>query len=75
MKSSIVLNEDTIDFASHGDFYFKVDDSSKYNVGDTVLYDGTVLDDDTVLTAKINSMIIGKVTGIISDHLIAIFRH
>ena len=74
VKSSVVLNQDTIDFASHGDFYFRVNDSSIYNTGDTVLYDGTILDDETVMTAKINKMIVGKVTGIINDHMIAVFR-
>ena len=74
IKSDVVVNEDTIDFATHGDFVFKVDDSSKYNIGDTVLFDGTVLDDDIPLTNKINKSIAGRVTGIIDDETVALFK-
>ena len=47
----------------------------EYNIGDIVLYDGSVLDDDTAITAKMNSMIIGKVTSIINDNYIAVFKN
>ena len=67
-------NTISILFASHGDFYFNVTDSSKYKTGDTVLLDGTILTDDTVITGRISKMIVGKVTGKVSKNIIAVLR-
>ena len=61
-------------FASHGDFYFKVNDSSKYNIGDTVMVNGEVIDDETVLTQDIKNQIIGTCTAKVNDGMIAVFR-
>lgn len=74
MKHDIEINQDTIDFATHGDFYFKVNASSNYNVGDTVLYDGTILYEDSVITNKLLKMIVGTVTAIIDDTTLAVFK-
>ena len=74
IKSTVKLNQDTIDFATHGDFYFRVNDTSEYSVGDIVLFDGNKLDDDLVMTSKITSSIVGKVTGIIDEHLLCVFK-
>ena len=71
MKSKTIRS---ILFASHGDFYFKVNDSSKYNVGDTVMVDGEVVDDETVLTQDVKNQIIGTCTAKVNDGMIAIFR-
>ena len=74
IKKDIELKQDTIDFATHGDFYFRVNDTSEYSVGDIVLFDGNKLSDDLVITTKIMSSIVGKVTGIIDDHLLCVFK-
>ena len=74
LKQDVKINQDTVDFATHGDFYFRVNDSSEYSVGDIVLFDGNKLDDELIMTAKITSSIVGKVTGIIDEHLLCVFK-
>ena len=74
IKSDVVMEQDTIDFATHGDYQFRVDDSSKYSVGDTVLFDGTILDDEAPLTGKHSKSIVGRVVGIVDKNMLAIFR-
>lgn len=61
-------------FATHGDFYFKVDDSRAYRVGDLVLHDGSVLGNDEPITVKVMKSVVGKVTAIIDDSTLAILR-
>ena len=61
-------------FATHGDMLFKVDDSSKYNIGDTVLFDGTVIDEDTPISLKVQRSTVGAVSGKIDKHTLAVFR-
>ena len=61
-------------FATHGDFYFNVADSSKYIVGQIILLDGTVLKDDTPVTGKIMKMIVGKVTAKINKTTVAVLK-
>ena len=67
-------DQHTLLFATHGDFYFNVADSSKYKTGDIVLVDGSVLADDTPITGKITKMIVGRVTGKINKTTIAVLR-
>ena len=74
LKQEVEIKQDTVDFATHGDFYFRVNDSSEYSVGDIVLFDGNKLDDELIMTAKITSSIVGKVTGIIDEHLLCVFK-
>lgn len=74
LKTKIVMKQPTIDFATHGDYYFRVNDSSYYEIGDIVLFDGNKLDDELCITTKIMSSIVGKVTGIIDEHLLAVFK-
>ena len=74
MKKDVIINQDTIDFATHGDYYFRVDDSSKYKTGDTVLYDGSIIDDDIPITNKIIKTTIGSITGIINEHYVSVFK-
>ena len=74
MKKDVIINQDTIDFATHGDYYFRVDDSSKYKIGDTVLYDGSIIDDDIPITNKIIKTTIGSITGIINEHYVSVFK-
>ena len=73
MKETIKLARKCYRFASHGDCLLRVSDSSVYNVGDTILSDLSILDDDTPITGLIMSCIIGKVTRIIDDNRVAIF--
>ena len=61
-------------FATHGDYMFTVDDSSKYAIGDAITYDGNVIMDSTPLTLQIQSSIIGKVSAIIDEHTISVFK-
>ena len=74
MKKDVIINQETVDFATHGDYYFRVDDSSKYNIGDTVLYDGSIVDDDVPITNKIIKSTIGSITGIINEHYVSVFK-
>ena len=74
IKTDVIINQDTIDFATHGDFYFSVNDSSIYSIGDTILYDGTIVDDELPITNKIIKSTIGSVTGIINEKCISIFK-
>ena len=61
-------------FATGGDFYFNVADSSKYKTGDVILLDGTVLKDDTPVTGKIMKMMVGKVTAKINKTTVAVLK-
>ena len=63
-----------ITFASHGDFLFYVDDSNIYQIGDVILYDGKILDENYAMTLKIQQSIVGKVSGKINEHYISIFK-
>jgi len=64
MKKDVIINQDTIDFATH----------SKYKIGDTVLYDGSIVDDDVPITNKIIKSTIGSITGIINEHYVSVFK-
>ena len=61
-------------FATHGDFLFDVPSTENINVGNTVLIDGTVVNNDTLLTVKILKRIVGRVTKVINQHTLAIFK-
>ena len=67
-------DQHTLIFATHGDYYFNVADSSIYKTGDVILLDGTILKDDTPITGKISKMIVGKVTGKINRTTVAVLR-
>ena len=71
---SIDEKNNSITFGSHGDFMFNVDDSSTYEIGDVVLYDGRILDENVTLTLKLQRSIVGTITSIIDEHAVAIFR-
>ena len=53
---------------------YRVDDSNKYKIGDTVLYDGSIIDDDVPITNKIIKSTIGSITGIINEHYVSVFK-
>ena len=74
VKHDVIISQDTIDFATHGDFYLKVNDSWPYQVGDTVLYNGDIVNDEEPMTNKIQRMIAGVVTAIVDPGTLAIFK-
>ena len=73
-----------IRFATHGDYLFTIDttiehlttanESKLYEVGQDILYDGTIIDDDTPLTYKIKTSYIGTITKIIDENTLALFK-
>jgi hypothetical protein len=67
------IGQDTIEFASHGDCYVHVSDSSLYEIGDVILMDKTILGEDVVITGIIRRMIIGKITAKINNDTVAVF--
>ena len=74
VKRDIIIQQDTIDFATHGDFYFKVRDSWPYQPGDIILYDGNIVRESQPITTRIQRMIVGVVTAIIDPDTVAIFK-
>ena len=76
MGICVGFNENTksLIFATHGDYYFNVADSSKYKIGDIILLDGSVLKDDMALTGKVMKMIVGKITGKINKTTVAVLK-
>ena len=61
-------------FATHGDFYFNVDDASRYKTGDIIMLDHNVVTDDMVVTGKVLRSIVGRVTGKINRTTVAVIR-
>ena len=74
VKQDVIIDQDTIDFATHGDFYLEVNDASSYKVGDTILYNGDIVNDEEPMTNKIQRMIAGVVTAIVDPGTLAIFK-
>ena len=72
--TSIDEQNKCITFSSHGDFLFYVDDSNIYQIGDVVLYDGRIVDEDYAMTLKIQQSIVGKITAKINEHYVALFK-
>ena len=72
--TSIDAKNKCITFSSHGDYLFYVDDSNIYQVGDVVLYDGRIIDEDYAITLKIQQSIAGKITAKINEHIVALFK-
>ena len=64
----------SITFASHGDFMFNVEESNLYEVGDVVLYDGRILEDDIIVTSAHLQSVVGKITAIIDERTLALFK-
>lgn len=74
----IKINNDTIDFATHGDYIFKIKNNVEHNItsggsrlyqiGDKILYNGTIIDPDTPLTSRLLTDCIGTITYIPSNN-------
>ena len=60
MRNRIITKIDEeeycLTFATHGDYLFYSDDSSKYQIGDVILFDGSILNEDDVITLIIQSI-------------------
>ena len=76
----IKINNNTIDFATHGDYIFKVDDNTAehqtisgsmkhYEVGDEILYNGKIIDPEQPLLRKYEKMLIGTITYISQNNI------
>ena len=74
MKQKVTTLKKCYKFATHGDFLVKVPNSNSYNVGDTILSDLSVLGDEETITNLKISCTIGKVSKIINNEYIAIFK-
>ncbi|KAH0805901.1 head-to-tail connector protein [Histomonas meleagridis] len=74
IKREVEILQDTIDYASHGDFYFRVNNTADYEIGDVVLFDGNKLSDDLVITTKILNSIVGKVSYKIDENLLNVLK-
>ena len=54
---------------------FKVDDANIYQIGDVVLYDGRIVDEDYAMTLRIQQSIAGKITAKINEHIVSLFKY
>lgn len=54
-------------FATHGDMLFNVDDTNLYQIGDVVLNDGRIIDEDYAMKLQIQQSIAGKITSKINE--------
>uniref|UniRef100_UPI0025A64A0B hypothetical protein n=1 Tax=Bacteroides acidifaciens TaxID=85831 RepID=UPI0025A64A0B len=63
---------------SHGDYLVKVDDSSRFEIGDEIYIDEDnqikVLDENTPITSKIRRLTIGIITAKINDNIVCVFK-
>ena len=48
--------------------------NKNYHIGDILTYDGNIIADDTFINSKIMTSIVGKVMGIIDEHIVAVFK-
>ncbi|KAK8890694.1 hypothetical protein M9Y10_035479 [Tritrichomonas musculus] len=68
----------SITFASHGDYLVKVDDSSSFEIGDEIYIDEDnqfkVLDENTPITSKIRRLTIGIITSKINNNIVSVFK-
>jgi len=67
-------DENTIKFATHGDYFFNVDDSALYPICDTVLFDGMIFSPDIPITNNMRKSIVGEVTAKIDSTTLAVFK-
>ena len=73
--SSINEENNTIEYMNQGCYYFKVNNSNNYKIGNTLLYNGEIIDDSKVfITREIERQIIGIITGIIDDNYVSVFK-
>ena len=78
MNNQVIFDIDTIDFATHGDYIFKVKNviehkvtsggSRLYQIGDEILYDGTIIDQNYPITRLQENNSVGVITFIPEDN-------
>jgi len=68
------LRPDGVVFASHGDYLFRVDNSAKYVIGSSVMYDGRIVCDEIPLTNRVVRSIVGIITAKIDANTVAVFK-
>ena len=68
-------DELSLTFATHGDFLFRVDDSDIYEIGDMVLYDGKILNEEYIPSSKILRSIVGVVSGKVGKIWLQYLKH
>ena len=78
VKSEYEFKQNCIEFATHGDFLFKIPSDhevSEYTVGDTITFEGNIIDDEISITNRTIKSTIGTVTKIFADDgYLAIFK-
>ena len=84
MSISGKIVHNIIRFTTHGDYLFTIDttiehlttanENKLYEVGQDILYDGTIIDDTILLTNKIKKSCIGTITKIVDENTLAIFK-
>jgi hypothetical protein len=74
LKSDIKIVDETISFATHGDYIFKCADTSIYKIGDSIDYNGIIIDTNTPLTISIVNSCIGIITSILNNETLTIFK-
>ena len=76
--TKIDTKNNSVTFASHGDYLVRVTDSSCYCTGDEVFIDDDnklkILAGATAVTAKIRRMTVGIITSIINTNMLAVFK-
>ena len=78
LNTKIIIDVDTIDFATHGDYIFKIQNniehnltfggSRMYQIGDEILYDGTIIDQNYPITRLQENNSVGIITYIPEDN-------
>lgn len=53
---------------------FRVDDANISQIGDVVLYDGRIVDEDYDLTLQVQRSIADVITSKINGHIVAMFK-
>ncbi len=71
----IEFTQNCIEFATHGDYLFKTaTPHSEVTVGDTIMYDGSVVNDEQPMTNRVSKSIVGTVTKIFNSTTFAVFK-
>ena len=78
MTTEFEFKQNCIEFATHGDFLFKIPSdhqASEYTVGDTITFEGNIIDDEISITNRTIKSTIGTVTKIFAeDDYLAVFK-
>lgn len=77
VQNNIIINQPTIDISTHGDYLFKTDRTIEhyttsrfkrlYKIGDEILYNGDIIDNNEQINNNILKNSVGIITGFIDD--------